>query len=105
MLIVTLKLGDLDLRKIPVGKTTDASQLRKSLVRQYHADVACPVTTGISLRVVAEAAYIELKQWVDASEVAPFLAGHRPRQSAGFETGLWACVFGRVARERTVLTD
>jgi alkylated DNA nucleotide flippase Atl1 len=44
---------------IPEGRVLTFPMLRAALARQYDADYACPVTTGIFLRVAAEAALEE----------------------------------------------
>lgn len=41
---------------IPYGKTMTLSDLRNTLAAQHGADYACPLTTSIFLRIVAEAA-------------------------------------------------
>jgi alkylated DNA nucleotide flippase Atl1 len=49
---------DLDalIRKVPRGKLVTQTQLREKLARDAGADVACPITTGIFVRIIAEAA-------------------------------------------------
>jgi hypothetical protein len=56
MLIATPLLVDAEVRKVKKGKLTTTTQIMKSLARQFKADCACPMTTGIFLRIVAEAA-------------------------------------------------
>ena len=56
MLIPTPKLIDAYIRQIPEGKAVDSQTLRKDLALQNGAEVTCPLTTGIFLRIVAEAA-------------------------------------------------
>ncbi|HEY8204119.1 MAG TPA: MGMT family protein [Pyrinomonadaceae bacterium] len=56
MLIPTPKLIDELVRKIPKGKLATVSELRRKLATDFEADVTCPLTTGIFLRIVAEAA-------------------------------------------------
>ncbi|MBU6182935.1 MAG: hypothetical protein KGR46_09010 [Verrucomicrobia bacterium] len=72
MLIVIPKMVDEAVKLIPVGQTIDQKVLRKQLAEKFQADYACPVTTGISLRVVAEAAYARIVGGVNPSEVSPF---------------------------------
>ena len=55
MLIPTPMLVDEYLRQIPKGKQANITTIRKDLAAQYHAEVTCPLTTGIFLRIVAEA--------------------------------------------------
>ncbi len=42
--------------KIPKGKVLTMGHLRQRLAAAHHADYTCPLTTGIFLRIVAEAA-------------------------------------------------
>ena len=41
---------------IPVGETVEIHDLRERLANAHGADFTCPLTTGIFLRIVAEAA-------------------------------------------------
>lgn len=56
MLIPTPKLVDQLLRRIPKGKLVTIGEIRKRLAMDFAADVTCPLTTGIFVRIVAEAA-------------------------------------------------
>ena len=56
MLIPTPKLVDNLIRKIPKGKLATVSELRRKLARNFKTDVTCPLTTGIFVRIAAEAA-------------------------------------------------
>jgi alkylated DNA nucleotide flippase Atl1 len=56
MLIATPLLVDAEVRKVKKGKLTTVGQIMGSLARQFKADCTCPMTTGIFLRIVAEAA-------------------------------------------------
>ena len=56
MLIPTPKLVDQLLRRIPKGKLVTVGEIRKRLAIDFAADVTCPLTTGIFVRIVAEAA-------------------------------------------------
>jgi hypothetical protein len=56
MLIPSPKLLDDYIRKIPVGKTLDMATIRSQMAKAHRAEVSCPVTTGIFLRIVVEAA-------------------------------------------------
>src|SRR5690349_10181227 len=56
MLIPTPKLVDDLLRKVRKGKLVTGSELRRRLAADFAADVTCPLTTGIFLRIAAEAA-------------------------------------------------
>ena len=56
MLIPTPKLIDEMIRKVPKGKLVTVSELRRKLARDFRTDVTCPLTTGIFVRIAAEAA-------------------------------------------------
>ena len=56
MLIPTPKLVDEMIRQVPKGKLVTVSELRRKLAADFRTDVTCPLTTGIFVRIAAEAA-------------------------------------------------
>ena len=56
MLIPTPQIVDALVRRIPKGKLITVGELRRKLAADFGADVACPLTTGIFVRIAAEAA-------------------------------------------------
>jgi alkylated DNA nucleotide flippase Atl1 len=50
-----------ELTKVPPGRVITAPVLRARLARRFGADYTCPITTGIFLRIVAEAALEEAR--------------------------------------------
>jgi len=56
MLIPTPKLVDKVVRRIGRGKLMTVGEIRRTLANDFSADVTCPLTTGIFLRIAAEAA-------------------------------------------------
>lgn len=72
MLIPTPKLIDDYIKQIPEGKTVGTATIRKDLAMEHGAEVTCPLTTGIFLRIVAEAAYEEYQQGKPVSKITPF---------------------------------
>lgn len=72
MFIATPKLIDQYIQEIEFGKRTDTKTLRKDLAIEHNADYTCPVTTGIFLRIVAEANYEKLQQGTPLEELTPF---------------------------------
>ena len=60
MLIPTPHLVADFVRTIPAGEERDVPAMRSTLATQHGAEVCCPVTTGIHLRIVTEAMY---EQW------------------------------------------
>ena len=57
MLIATPKIIDDYIKQIPKGININIKTLRNDLALTYDADTTCPVTTGIFLRIVSEAAF------------------------------------------------
>ena len=44
------------IRKVPRGSLVTVAEIRRRLAQDYHADVTCPLVTGILVRIAAEAA-------------------------------------------------
>ena len=63
---------DTFVRDIPKGKRVEPAEMRQILAKRHKADATCPVSTGIFLRIVAEAALEEYNQGKPLSSVAPF---------------------------------
>jgi len=58
------------IRKVRKGKLVTQSQIREKLAKDFRADVTCPITTGIFIRIAAEAAEEDLKG--RKKEVTPY---------------------------------
>lgn len=78
MLIATPIIIDSYLHKIPKGTYVDLKTIRRDLAREHKADYSCPLTTGIYLRIVAEAAYEQYKKDGNLNEVTPFWRAIKP---------------------------
>jgi hypothetical protein len=72
LLIPTPQIVEAYIRNITKGKETTMAQMRKDLAAEYHADKTCPLTSGIFLRIVAEAAHEELAHGKPISKIAPY---------------------------------
>jgi hypothetical protein len=72
MLIATPKIIDDYVRQIPKGKSVSLSTMRKDLASEYHAEYTCPVTSGIFLRIVSEAAHEQWERGKALTKIAPF---------------------------------
>lgn len=59
-------------RQVPPGETRTIIRLRNELARRNRADAACPVSTAIFLRSVAEVALKQLAEGVPRDDVVPF---------------------------------
>jgi hypothetical protein len=71
MLIPTARMIDDFIRAIPRGKSMDVLSMRLTLAKRHKAQVACPITTGILLRIVAEAAYEAAENGAKPDAVTP----------------------------------
>lgn len=76
MLVVTPPAVDAVVAEIPSGAVVGAAALRQSLATRHAAEYACPVTTGIALRVVAERAYLRMQ--AGEGSVTPFWRAVEP---------------------------
>ncbi|HEX6335288.1 MAG TPA: hypothetical protein VFZ78_13735 [Flavisolibacter sp.] len=72
MLIPTPQLVDAYIRQIPAGQQVDTLTIRKDLAAEYHAETTCPLTTGIFIRIVAEAAHEQLMNGTPLEKITPF---------------------------------
>ena len=72
MLIPTPKIVDEYIRQIPKGRQTNTETLRKDLAAEYHAEVTCPLTTGIFIRITAEAAFEDIPKGKPLNKITPF---------------------------------
>lgn len=72
MLIATPKIIENYLRNIPKGTTREQSVIRQELAEKYNADKTCPVTTGIFIRIIAEASFEDYQSGKDIQSITPF---------------------------------
>lgn len=72
MFIPTPKIVDKFVKKIPNGNFITTKIIRKRLAQQYDAEMTCPLVTGISLRIISEAAYEEYQQNSAIDKITPF---------------------------------
>ena len=79
MLIATPEAVDEYVKKIPKGKNVSIKTLRKDLALTYGADVTCPLTAGIFLRIVAEVAYEEYQKTNSIKNISPFWRAIDPK--------------------------
>ncbi len=60
------------IRAIPKGGFVEPAAMRAALAAKHKADATCPVSTGIFLRIVAEAALEEYAAGASATKITPF---------------------------------
>lgn len=70
MLVATPREIDAIVRRIPTGRVLTLGTLRDSLAKNHKADYTCPITTGIFLRIVAEAS--EEERVTAGARLAPY---------------------------------
>lgn len=71
-----------ELFKVPPGKAITKAELGQRLAARHGADVTCPLTTGIFVRIVAEAALDEIEAGANPEAVAPFWRVVGPKDPA-----------------------
>lgn len=72
MFIATPQIIDHYIRQIPKGKNITVQTMRKDFAIENGADYTCPVTTGIFLRIVAEANFEKFQQANSLKDITPF---------------------------------
>lgn len=72
MFIATPQIIDNYIKQIPKGKKETVQTMRKDLAIENRAEYTCPVTTGIFLRVVAEANFEKYTQSNSLKGITPF---------------------------------
>lgn len=72
---------DAYIRNIPKGKSVDIKTMRNDLAIEHDAEVTCPVTTGIFLRIVAEAANEQLQQGKALNKITPIWRVINPKMT------------------------
>jgi len=71
MLIPTPLLVDGVIRRVEEGKLLTVNQVRDHLAMRHDADFTCPLTTGIFIRISAEAAEEDLREG-RAGRITPY---------------------------------
>lgn len=82
MLIASPKILSDYLHQVPKGKTVDIKTIRKDLALEYRAEYTCPVTTGIFLRIAAEAAHEAYQKGEQIERITPFWRAIAPNSPA-----------------------
>ncbi|MBL4758270.1 MAG: hypothetical protein JKY32_11770 [Rhizobiales bacterium] len=71
MLIPTALMVDEFIREIPAGTSMDIKTMRQKMAGKNKAEISCPITTGILLRIVAEATWEDYEQGAPVSAMTP----------------------------------
>lgn len=72
MLIPTPLLVKEYIEAIPLGQSRTIPEMRADLARRFEAQTTCPLTSGIFVRIVAEAALEELAAGTPEEKITPF---------------------------------
>jgi hypothetical protein len=72
MLISTPREIAAFVKDIPEGMTVSVAEMRDALAYHHQAQFACPLTTGIFLRIAAEDAWARLSAGAKKDSVMPF---------------------------------
>ena len=72
MLNATPKVIDDYVREIPEGVEVSWATLRKDLAAEFDAEMTCPVTTSIFLRIASELALEKYRNGKPLDEITPF---------------------------------
>lgn len=72
MFIATPKIVDAYVNHIPFGVEVDIKTMRKDLAAEYDAEMTCPVTTSIFLRIASEVALDKLNNGESLEKITPF---------------------------------
>ena len=88
MVIPTALEVDAMVRKIPPGQVTTLAEIRRRLARWHRVEVACPLVTGIFLKIVAQAAEEDLIE--GREDVTPYwrIVGEDGRLNPKFPGGV-----------------
>ena len=85
MFIPTPKIVDKLVKTIPFGSFLYSTQIREKLANNYNAEMTCPVVTGISMRILSEAAFEEFEIHNNIGKITPFWRyGNKSRVSTRF---------------------
>ena len=83
MFVATPRIVEEHLRRIPPGESRSIQMFRDSLARAYGCEAACPVSTAVFVRMVAEAAWEDIVAGCPPEEVTPFWRVIAPGSAIG----------------------
>ena len=102
MVVSTPREVDSLLKKIPAGRFLTQNELRRKLAGRHGADAACPISTGIFLRIASEAAWEQMKAGKDSSAVTPFWRAVAPGSPLARKLSCGEAFVKRMQREEGI---
>jgi hypothetical protein len=72
MLVATPEIVRDYMVRIPKGQTRTTKEMREELAKAYKAEVTCPTSSGIFVRISSEAALEDLKDGKPLAKITPF---------------------------------
>ena len=96
--IPTPKIVDKLVKTIPFGSFLYSTQIREKLANNYNAEMTCPVVTGISMRILSEAAFEEFEIHNNIGKITPFWRIVEPDSKLA---GKLACGIDFIAKRHT----
>ena len=96
MFIPTPKIVNQFVCNIPKGNFKNVKSLRRDMAVDFDAQMSCPMVTGISLRIISEAAYEEHMLGKKNNAV---LESCRTIFKIGYETGMWNRLYNSTSRK------
>lgn len=72
MLVLTPEIVRDYMLRIPKGETRTVKQMREDLAKSFKADVTCPTSSGIFVRIASESALEEIHEGAPIGKIAPF---------------------------------
>lgn len=94
MVITTPQIVEDYMRSIPKGSESSVAEYRLWAAKKYKVDKACPVTSGLFTRIVAEKQIEDMElNGVSESKIAPFWRMIGPKspllKKLSFDLGIW----------------
>ena len=102
MLIPTPRVVRDYVAALPKGKAVSVDQMKKDLAAQFKADCVCPLTIGIFVRIIAEAAMEDLALGKKESEITPFWRLIAPGDKVTKKVTFDASIIGRKRAEEGI---
>lgn len=100
MLIATPKIIEDYVRTIGPGQRIPLKTMRNDLALEHSVEYTCPVTTGIFLRIVAEAHYEKWQQGSPLESIAPFWRVIDPKSALAGKLS-----FGKAFLEERIINE